>query len=117
MDCLLVGGSGQVVLAAPVWVELDRRLGELIGDERETERVFRHYTRDLCGLIILDETATLSAIQIRKACRNRLPLVDALIAGCAASRGYTLVHRDPHLDGIPADQLTMLRLPDKWAAG
>jgi len=115
VEFLLVGGPGQVDLASPVRVELDRCLGELIGDEREAERVLRQYTRDLCGLIILDEAATLSAIRIRKACPSRLPLVDSLIAGCAASHGSILVHRDPHLDAIPADRLKMLRLPDKCA--
>ena len=50
---------------------------------------------------------------IRHSCPNRLPLVDALIAGCATAAGLTLVHRDSHLDAIPTAVLAVLRLPDK----
>ena len=115
VESLLGGGAEHVALAAPVWTELERRLAELTGDERETDRVFRHYTRDLCGLIVLDEVAALAGIRIRRACRGRLPLVDALIAGCAAAHRATLVHRDPHFDRIPVEHLATLRLPDKLA--
>ena len=61
----------------------------------------------------LDADATLAAIRIRRASPVRLPMVDALIAGCAAAAGLTLVHRDFHMDAIPASELKMLRLPDK----
>ncbi|MEI7911010.1 MAG: PIN domain-containing protein [Verrucomicrobiota bacterium] len=111
---LLKDGKDSVALAAPSWVELDRKLGALIPDAAEAERVFRHYTRSLCALVPLDAAATLAAIRIHRASPIRLPMVDALIAGCAAAAGLTLVHRDSHMDAIPAGELKMLRLPDKW---
>ena len=113
VSALLAGGPTVVALAAPCWPELARRLTDLIVDPVEAARVQRHYTRDLCAFLPLDEPATLAAIRIQQACPTRLPLVDALIAGCAAHANLILVHRDPHLDAIPRAQLRTLRLPDK----
>ncbi len=113
VDALLAQGPDKIALAAPTWAELDRRLVELVPDTTEAARVFRLYTQTLCALIPLDEKATLAAIRLRRNARERLPLVDALIAGCAAANGLILVHRDPHLGAIPTKELKTLRLPDK----
>ncbi len=88
-----------------------------MGECREYHRVFQHYTHDLCALVPLQESATRSALRIQQACPERLPLVDTLIAGCAASAGLILVHRDPHFDAIPSDLLKVLRLPTKLRKG
>lgn len=116
VEALLAGGSEVAGLAASAWAELDRRLHELIPDAAEAARVLRHYTRSLCGFIPVDEAATLAAMKIRHGCTDRLPLVDALIAGCAACHHLTLVHRDTHMDAIPSDQVAVLRLPDRAGA-
>lgn len=116
VEALLAGGSEVAGLAAPSWAELDRRLHELIPDAAEAARVLRHYTRSLCGFVPVDEAAVLAAIKIRHSCTNRMPLVDALIAGCAACHRLTLVHRDKHMDAIPSDQVAVLRLPDRAGA-
>lgn len=113
VEALLAGGANVAGLAAPSWAELDRRLHEMIPDPAEAARILRHYTRSLCGFVPVDEAAALAAMSIRHASANRLPLVDALIAGCAACHRLTLVHRDKHMDAIPADQVVMLRLPDR----
>ena len=110
---LLARGPGSVALAAPGWPELERRLDELIPEPAEAARIFRHYTETLCAMVPLDEAAARAAIRIRHSCPNRLPLVDALIAGCAMAAGLILVHRDSHLDAIPTAVLAVLRLPDK----
>jgi predicted nucleic acid-binding protein len=103
-------------LAAPSWAELDRRLRELIPEAAEAARVLRHYTRSLCGFVPVDEAAVLAAMNIAQGCASRLPLVDALIAGCAACHHLTLVHRDQHMDAIPSGHLPVLRLPN-WQKG
>ena len=110
---LLKDGKEVVGLAAPTWVELARMLDRWIPDAAEAERILGHYTRTLCSLVPLDESAAQAAIRIHRASPMRLPMVDALIAGCAASAGLTLVHRDAHMDAIPSSELRMLRLPDK----
>lgn len=110
---LLAGGPDRVGLAAPSWAELDRRLGELIPDPAEARRIRLLYTRDLCALVPLDEGAADAAIRIQQTAPKRMPLINALIAGCAAAHKLTLVHRDEHLDAIPLAQLAALRLPAK----
>jgi predicted nucleic acid-binding protein len=113
VEALLAGGTNVAGLAAPSWVELDRRLYELIPDAAEAARVLRHYTRSLCGFVALDEAAVLAAMKIRHGCASRLPLVDALIPGCAACHRLTLVHRDKHMDAIPSGHVVVIRLPDR----
>lgn len=52
------------------------------------------------------------AVHVRDATPTRLPLADALIAGCAAHHGVILVHRDAHLSALPTRIVGTLRLPD-----
>jgi predicted nucleic acid-binding protein len=110
---LLAGGPDRVALAAPSWAELDRRLGELIPDPAEARRIHLLYTRDLCAFIPLDEDAVRAATNIQRITPKRIPLIDALIAGCATAHRLVLVHRDDHLDAIPSVHPPMLRLPPK----
>jgi predicted nucleic acid-binding protein len=111
---LLAGGPETAALAAPSWAELDRRLGELIPDAAEARRIRLLYTRDLCAFIPLDEAAVDAAMDIQRAAIKRLPLIDTLIAGCAAAHNLILVHRDEHLATIPSAKLPTLRLPSKF---
>ena len=113
VSALLETGPDKVALAAPSWPELARRLKELIDDPSEREKVFRSYTRDLCACVVLDEAAARAAVRIQEASPARLPLVDALIAGCAASADLILVHRDRHFDSVPGTLLQTVRLPTK----
>ena len=41
------------------------------------------------------------AVEIRRACSDRLPTVDSLIATTASFHNMALVHRDPHFESIP----------------
>ncbi|CAN5447613.1 hypothetical protein BH23VER1_BH23VER1_08300 [soil metagenome] len=111
VEALLASGPGGVALAAPTWVELQSRLRTFVPDAHERERVFDLYTRQLCAFLPIDRAACSAAIRLRDAAPQRLPLVDALIAGTAHAAGLVLVHRDPHLDSIPG--LKTVRLPDK----
>lgn len=113
VEALLAGGPSVAGLSAPSWAEIDRRMHEILPDANAALRILRHYTRSLCGFVPVDEAAALAAMRIRRSCVSRLPLVDALIAGCASARGLTLVHRDKHMDAIPGGEVRLLRLPDR----
>ena len=115
VSTLLSGGDAVVGLAAPSWAELERRLRDLIPDQKEADRIWRHYTQSLCGMLPLDQSAVLAAIRIRRCALTRLPLIDALIAGTATAHGLILVHRDLHMDSIPENEIKVLRLPDKMS--
>ena len=50
------------------------------------------------------------AVEIRRACNDRLPTVDSLIAGTASFHNMVLVHRDPHFESIPRKLLRQISL-------
>lgn len=106
----LSDGKKCVYLSAPSWVELERRLAELIADRQEVERVWTLYTQELCGFLPLDEGSVRMAIALRGLARDRLPLVDSLIAGCASAHGFVLVHRDGHMKNIDESQINSIYL-------
>lgn len=100
-------------VAAPTLAELERRLSELVRDERECDEILNHYCLHLCTLIDVDQASVEASIRLRRTIRDRLPMVDALIAGCAVRDGLVLVHRDAHLASIPAAVLKQVRLPER----
>jgi predicted nucleic acid-binding protein len=66
--------------------------------------------RDLTVCLPVDRAVAELACHIRAAVTRRLPLVDALIAATARSAGAILVHKDPHMAGIPAGVVKQLKL-------
>jgi predicted nucleic acid-binding protein len=50
------------------------------------------------------------AVEIRRACCDRLPTVDSLIAATASFHNMVLVHRDPHIESIPRKLLRQVSL-------
>ena len=50
------------------------------------------------------------AVEIRRACCERLPTVDSLIAATASFHNMVLVHRDPHFESIPPKILRQVSL-------
>ncbi|PAZ00762.1 MAG: hypothetical protein CAK90_03935, partial [Spartobacteria bacterium AMD-G4] len=49
-------------------------------------------------------------VEIRRACSDRLPTVDSLIAATASFHNMVLVHRDPHFESIPRKLLRQVSL-------
>jgi predicted nucleic acid-binding protein len=112
----LAAGSEHAHVSAPTLAELERRLAELVPDEGERDSILDQYCLQLCTLVDVDRASVEASIQLRRGSRNRLPLVDALIAGCAMRDGMMLIHRDEHLAGIPTKLLHQLCLPDRKEA-
>lgn len=110
---ILAGGKKKALLCAPSWAELERRLGELVCDVAEAERIWTLYTQELCGFLPLDEDSVRAAIALRRSADGRLPLIDALIAGCASANDMELVHRDSHMDLLSAKNPRIISLPQK----
>jgi predicted nucleic acid-binding protein len=110
---ILTGGKKKAMLCAPSWAELERRLVELVPDAAQAERVWTLYTQGLCGFLPLDEDSVRAAVSLRRSANGRLPLIDALIAGCALANGMELVHRDSHMDRLSGENLRIISLPTK----
>jgi len=98
------------VLSVP---ELKSRLLVEVRDEQEVERVLDLYVNQLTVSVSVDRAVANRAVELREVAASRLPLVDACIAGCAKQHDCLLVHRDPHMDQLPADAVRQMRLPGK----
>ena len=103
---------GICVLTLP---ELKGRLAAEVPDRQEVERTFSQYVDNLTVNLIVDRETAESAILLRESADTRLPLIDALIAGCARVHSAVLVHRDPHMSSIPQEMVTQVVLPLKTA--
>ena len=103
---------GICVLTVP---ELRARLEAEIDDQDEIERAFDEYVDHLTASLAVDRTAVESAMLLRREAAQRVPLTDAVIAGCAHALAAVLVHRDRHLASIPQRTLPQLVLPPRGA--
>jgi predicted nucleic acid-binding protein len=106
VQALLDDPSSLVLIAAPSLLELDGAFKRMGVSPAERERVSGLYGGKIAAIVAADEGAVRAAIRVRDVATERLPSMDALIAGCALVRGGIVVHRDPHYDAIPP---TMLR--------
>jgi len=109
-------GPDHAHVSAPTVVELERRLADLIREAAERDGILSHYCHQLCSVVSIDTAAAEASIRLRRQCRERLPMVDALIAGCAMLHGFVLVHRDDHLASIPKSILRQMHLPARGNA-
>ena len=96
--------------------ELKGRLAEEVPDRHEVERVFSQYVDELTASLVVDRKAARSAMLLRESVDVRLPLVAAVIAGCAHAHSAVLVHRDPHLAAISHGLVAQVVLPEKDAS-
>ncbi len=64
-------------------------------------------------MFLLDTSAWLAHLFGEPGATKRLPTIDALIAATAVQNKAVLVHRDPHFEAIPIEQLQQLKLPEK----
>ena len=101
---------GLCVLSIP---ELNGRLTVEVDDPEEVDRSVRQYVDELTTILIVDRRTADSAMLLRESADTRLPLVDAVIAGCARVHSAVLVHRVPHLASIPGELVAQMVLPDK----
>ena len=109
IDSILLQDEGYV--AAVTWLELRVKL---MG-EPDAENSVRMYEDAVAGTIQITREIAAKAFELREGASTRLPSLDALIAGSAATRGYQLVHKDSHFLTIPATLLKQLMLPAKVA--
>jgi predicted nucleic acid-binding protein len=107
---LVAAESNQVLLAAVTIAELARRLlamGYDVGEARSTSLAYASLAD---RVVAVDRAAAVRAFEISSLARERIPLVDSLIAACASVSGATLVHRDRHFCAVPEDLLRRMDL-------
>lgn len=112
VDRLLGERPDQIGVCVITWFEARyvlKRCGVSDSDLTRALSLYRSLPLRQCAITpeVVDQ-----AIHVREATPIRLPLADALIAGCAAQHNAILVHRDSHLSALPARIVRGLRLPD-----
>ncbi len=102
VKALLDTAGAQLSVASVSLTEFGRRMLELGAAEHDVLEALANYQLLLPDIVAIDAEIARAAFVI--ACRTprRLPLVDALIAAAAQSKGAVLVHRDEHMRAIPA---------------
>jgi predicted nucleic acid-binding protein len=99
-----------VFLCSVTLAELARRLRDLGATPEEAWETIDGYRQAVDGVVQVDEAVARESDRILISTPARLPLVDALIAAAASSRGAVLVHRDAHMRSIPASHVRQLDL-------
>jgi predicted nucleic acid-binding protein len=106
----ILANATEVLIAAVSIAEISRRAKELGASSAEITEMI-----DQCKALatrFIDITVAIAELSfaISSAASKRLPLVDALIAACAAHEQASLLHRDQHFSGIPTDLLMQEQL-------
>ena len=110
VQALFSGGTATLLLCSVTLAELARRLRDLGATPDEAWETIDGYRQLVDGVVSVDDTVCRDSDRIQIAASSRLPLVDALIASAACSRGAILVHRDAHMRSIPTGQVQQLDL-------
>lgn len=113
VENLVADQSNRVVISSVTWLEFRIRLHQLCPDKDERKRSMDIYRTLLGQGLPADDAIAARAYYLRQTSAERLPNMDALIAATAAEHGAILVHRDPHMAGIPTSAVSQLVLPDK----
>ena len=110
VQAILDDRNPDVLISAISIAELARRLLTLGATQVDARSIALEYAT-LADLVVpVDAAIAVRAFELGSACASRLPLADALIAACANVHEATLIHRDPHFDGIPDGLLAKEKL-------
>ena len=110
---LIFDATCQLRVSSATWLEFQVRLPNLTLDTAQRAEVMALYRTLLGEGIPADDAIAARAFLLRQEAAERLPNMDALIAATAAEYDAILVHRDPHMAGIPTTAVAQLVLPDK----
>jgi predicted nucleic acid-binding protein len=96
--------DASIGICAVSLAELQSRLKSL-GRDEQFESLWDFYRPLFDRIVPVDESVALRAIAIKRAATDRLPSLDAFIAGAASLYEAVLIHRDAHFQCVPADRL------------
>ena len=101
---LFQDSAAEIGVCALTAVELSARL-KAAGRDEAFEEEWNAHLPLFSRVVACDLTLCLRAGELRRAAKERLPTIDALIAAGASLADATLVHRDPHFGAIPGHLL------------
>lgn len=114
VQALFEENDSEILACSVSLTEFARRLRDLGATVDEARRTVEDYLELLDEVVPVDEGVAFTAFALGCALEKRLPLVDALIAAAAQERSACLVHRDQHMEPIPADVVTQIDLAKEY---
>jgi predicted nucleic acid-binding protein len=103
VQALFEDDEAELILTSVSLAEFGRRLRELGATEDEVEATLASYQLLFGEVAAVDVAAALAACVLGCRTSRGVPLIDALIAAVAETKGATLVHHDEHMRAIPAE--------------
>jgi predicted nucleic acid-binding protein len=110
VQALFESDTAEIIIASVSLTEFGRRLRALGATAEQTEQTLANYELLFDSVASVDVAAAFAALAISNHTPQRLPLVDALIAGTAQVKQAVLVHRDEHMRAIPGELLPQIDL-------
>ena len=117
VQSLFEDAAARIWVAASSLLELDAAMRSKGVNPVRREEIVSLYGGRIADVAPVDCAAAMEAIRLCASVSERIPAMDALIAGCAMARKAVLVHRDPHYDAIPPELLRVLRLEETAPPG
>lgn len=99
------GIAVSVLTKSELWARL-----KSLGSESKFGTIWAENRKMFEAVLPVTEDVAEASNTLRGRCRDRIPTVDALIAATAIVHGLTLVHRDTHMQVIPARLLRQMDL-------
>jgi predicted nucleic acid-binding protein len=98
----ILEGDDSVFVCSVSAAEFARRL-VVLGCEVDFARSVALEYLELCDeTLSVDAAVAIRAFEIGATAGERVPLIDAIIASAAQTKGATLVHRDTHFESMPS---------------
>lgn len=97
--------AASVLTKSELWARL-----KSLGSESKFGMIWAENRKMFEAILPVTEDVAEASNTLRERCANRIPMADALIAATAIVHGLTLVHRDAHMQGIPARLLRQIDL-------
>lgn len=106
----ILADASEILIASVSIAEISRRAKELGASPAEIAEMIRHCKMLATRFIDITVGIAERSFELSVLASARVPLVDALIAACAAQEQATLLHRDQHFLSIPHEQLSQEQL-------
>ncbi len=106
----ILADASEILIASVSIAEISRRAKELGASPAEIAEMIRFCKMLATRFIDISVSIAERSFELSVLASARVPLVDALIAACAAQEQATLLHRDQHFLRIPSEQLLQEQL-------
>ena len=107
VESFIYDQPGETAVSFASWVEIQGRLKALGLSSEQIEAQMADARRLPIATLWPDERTLQAMLQIKTA--GYFPFADTLIAATAQAHKLVLIHKDPHFDSLPVQQLNLTK--------